>query len=565
MVLDNKKLFVTLLLMLLFGLGYAQEDVKRYFVYLKDKKDSPYSISKPEQFLTKRAIERRNKQAIKITSHDLPVNPEYISKIKETGAKVWYTSKWFNALLIESNETTLAKVKALPFVKPEIEMLHPKAAEISPKPESTAFSFALEAAQPLSIEEESDYGRALNQIKMIGAEEMHKAGYRGQGMVIAIFDSGFLNAHQLSYFKHLFAYQRILGTYNFVDNHEYVYGTGDHGTKVLSTIAAYKKGEIIGSAPEASFYLFRTEDASTEFKVEEVNWLMAAEKADSLGVDVINSSLGYTTFDDSTMNYTFESLDGNTALITRAADFAAQKGILVVNSAGNEGGNEWQYVGTPADADSILSVGAVNSAGKYAYFSSKGYTADKRIKPNLSAQGLSTAVVAPNDRVSTSSGTSFSSPLMAGFVTSFWQAHPSLSNMEVIKCLQVTASQAEKPDSLLGYGIPSYAKAHALVQPEKEQKKQGIKEVEEKQNHNILETTELPKGYSILLGEEYRNKKLRLKITNSQGKVVQKQKIKTTEAAYSFMLNVEDTAKGKYYLSITGKKLTPIKLDFTFK
>lgn len=564
MVLDNKKLFVTLLLMLFVGLGYAQEDAKRYFVYLKDKTDTPYSISKPEQFLSQKAIERRKKQGIKITSHDLPINPTYIKKIKETGAKVWYASKWLNALLIESNESILAKVKVLPFVKPDIEIVHPEAAKISPKPENTDAVFAPETAQPLSIEEESDYGRALNQIKMIGAEEMHKAGYKGQGMVIAVFDSGFLNAHKLSYFKHLFAYQRILGTYNFVDNHEYVYGTGDHGTKVLSTIAAYKKGEIIGSAPEASFYLFRTEDASTEYRVEEVNWLIAAEKADSLGVDVINSSLGYTTFDDSTMNYTFESLDGNTALITRAADFAAQKGILVVNSAGNEGGNEWQYVGTPADADSILSIGAVNSVGKYAYFSSKGYTANKRIKPNLSAQGLGTVVVAPNDRVSTASGTSFSSPLTAGFVTSFWQANPSLSNMEVIKYLQATASQAEKPDSLLGYGIPNFAKAHALVQSEKGKNNQGVKEMEEKQNDKILVATENSKGYRISLGEEYRNKKLRLVITDSQGKVVQKQKFKTAESAYSFLLNVEETAKGIYYLSITGKKLSPIKLEFTF-
>ncbi len=564
MVLDNKKLFITLLLILFFGLGYAQEGTKRYFIYLKDKKDTPYTTSKPEQFLSQRAIERRHKQAIKITNHDLPVNPEYIKKIKDTGANVWYASKWFNAVLVESNETILAKIKALPFVKPEHEMLHPEAAKITPKPENTTSAFVPETAQPLSIENESDYGRALNQIKMIGAEEMHKAGYKGQGMVIAIFDSGFLNTHQLSYFKHLFAYQRVLGTYNFVDNHEYVYGTGDHGTKVLSTIAAYKKGEIIGSAPEASFYLFRTEDADTEYRVEEVNWLIAAEKADSLGVDVINSSLGYTTFDDTTMSYTFESLDGNTALITRAADFAAQKGILVVNSAGNEGGNKWQYVGTPADADSILSIGAVNASGKYAYFSSKGYTADKRVKPNLSAQGLSTVVVAPNDKISTSSGTSFSSPLMAGFVTGFWQANPNLSNMEVIKYLQATASQAEKPDSLLGYGIPNFAKAHALVQSEQGQKKQGMKEAKENQKNNVVKNSELSQEYKILLEEAYQNKKLQLTITDSQGKVVQKQKFKTANGEHNFVLQVDKTAKGTYSLKITGKKLASLEFDFSF-
>jgi subtilisin family serine protease len=553
MVLDNKKIVLTFYLLFFFiGVSYAQEGTKRYLIYLKDKKNTLYSIDKPEAFLTERAILRRSRQGIKITDNDLPVNPEYIQKIKSNGAKVWYSSRWMNALSVEADSQALASIMTLEFVKPEIELLYPKVTKIREAKPSKAPALNAQSPKSLAIDSVADYGKAYNQAQMIGADAMHQAGYRGKGMVIAVFDAGFLNADQLSFFTHLFESGRILGTYNFVDNHEYVYGTGDHGTKVLSTIAAYKKGSMIGTAPEASFYLFRTEDSDTEYKIEEINWLIAAEKADSLGVDVINSSLGYTTFDDKKMDYTYQSLDGNTALITRAADFAAQKGILVVNSAGNEGGGGWQYIGTPADADSILSIGAVNSAGKYAYFSSTGYTPDGRIKPNIVAQGASTVVGDPFDRITYSNGTSFSSPVMSGLVAGFWQANPQLTNMEVIKYLQASGSQAEKPDSLLGYGIPDFKKAHELAQVAKKKKEKGF----------MIQPSNNPTQLKIWLGENYRNTKLRLTLLAETGKVIQKSKINSKQEEYIWSMD-DDLNDGNYTLKITGKGLEPVEAEIS--
>jgi hypothetical protein len=289
---------------------------------------------------------------------------------------------------------------------------------------------------------------------------MHRQGFKGKGMLVAVFDAGFENLPQLDAMRHLFVNGRILDTYNFVEDNGYVYGKGgDHGTKVLSTMAAYDPGKIIGTAPEASYLLYRTEDASSEYRIEEFNWLLAAERADSAGADVINSSLGYNNFDDKSMSYTYEQMDGNTAYVTQAADMAAAVGMLVVTSAGNEGRGKWKYITAPADADSVLTVGAVDSKGSYAEFSSKGNTPDGRTKPDVVAKGAATTVVSPGNRVTVSNGTSFSSPLMAGFATSLWQAYPKLNNMEVIDILRRSGSQAQKPDSLLGYGIPDYERA----------------------------------------------------------------------------------------------------------
>ncbi|NJL11559.1 MAG: S8 family serine peptidase [Microscillaceae bacterium] len=388
-----KFLSFSLLTCFLAGFVYhlpAQELTKRYFVSFKDKTGTAYSLNKPEDFLSPRAIERRQRYQIPVLERDLPVSATYLKALQSQGATVWYASKWMNGALIEADSLTLLKVQALDFVKPEALLVYPKASQplknvgIRPSPKPLA------RFNPLLIEKAEDYGKARNQTEMIGADEMHKAGYRGQGMLIAVFDAGFLNADKLSFFQHLFKHGQILGTYDFVEGDEGVYETGDHGTKVLSTIAAYKKGEMIGTAPEAFFFLFRTEDTRTEYRVEEVNWLIAAEKADSAGVDVINSSLGYTTFDDAKMDYSYQTLNGKTSFITLAAELAAQTGMLVVNSAGNEGSGDWRYVGTPADAPSILSVGAVDSQGGYAYFSSVGPTADGRIKPNVSARGSGT-------------------------------------------------------------------------------------------------------------------------------------------------------------------------------
>ncbi|MEM9981698.1 MAG: S8 family serine peptidase, partial [Bacteroidota bacterium] len=318
----------------------------------------------------------------------------------------------------------------------------------------------------LVIEQMEDYGKSFGQVSMLGADEMHLSGHRGQGMVVAIFDAGFNNVDEIPAFKHLFKEQRILGTYDFVKHEESVFEDDDHGRMVLSCIAAYDRGQMIGTAPEASFYLFRTEDAYSEYRVEEYNWLVAAEKADSLGVDVINSSLGYNNFDDTSMSYRYEDMDGKTAIISQAAEFASEVGMIVVSSAGNEGGNKWKYITAPADAPSVLSVGAVTSKQKIAYFSSRGNTSDGRIKPDLVAQGQSTRVVKRDGSVGAASGTSFSAPVMCGLVTSFWGANPQLTSRQVVSYLKRAGSQSVRPDATYGYGLPSYITAQNLVNRE---------------------------------------------------------------------------------------------------
>ncbi|MCU0444614.1 MAG: S8 family serine peptidase [Microscillaceae bacterium] len=465
----TKYLIGFLLAFLCLQMAWAQ-DAKRYLVYFKDKINTPYTLREPQKFLSARALQRRQKQNISLNSRDLPVNPQYVQNLRNQGFKIWYTSKWLNAAMLETDEVGLAKLQKLNFIKSDITLLTPRK---SPSPKVATNEQATKTENPvktLDIKDISDYGNAANQIRMLGADLMHQQGFRGQGMWIAVFDSGFENAPKQPYLQHLFENNRILGTYNFVENTPNVYQVGTHGLQVLSTIAAYQKGKIIGTAPEAHFFLCRTEDTSSEYRVEEVNWLVAAEKMDSLGIDVINSSLGYNTFNDASMDYTHQTLDGNTALVTRAADWAAATGILVVNSAGNEGNDDWKYLSTPADADSILTVGATDRQGRYVGFSSLGLEQVTRIKPDIAAQGSMVLVGMSNGNTGLNSGTSFSSPLIAGFVSSFWQAFPQLSSQELIQIIRQSASQAQNPDNRLGYGVPSFERAYQIAQTKIKQK-----------------------------------------------------------------------------------------------
>lgn len=435
---------------------------KKHLIYFKDKKDNGYSLNEPEKFLTKRALERRKKQEIVLQENDLPVNPNYVEKIKKEGAKVWYTSRWLNAVMVEADENTLSKIKKLSFVTQEQTYLAPS--KFSFKEAEKFKTIELKPLEKsLTIKDENDYGSSANQMKMVDAVKMHQDDVRGKGMILAVFDSGFENANKVPYLKHLYKNQQILGTFDFVLNKNDVYSVGSHGINVFSTIGSYDKN-LIGTAPEAHFYLFRTEDANSEYRVEELNWTIAAEKADSLGVDVINSSLGYTDFNDESMNYAYKDMNGKTAISSRAATLAATKGILVVSSAGNEGNDNWRFVTAPGDADLILTVGAVNRSGECASFSSIGPSSDNRQKPNVTAQGSPTVVGSPAGRITTSSGTSFSSPLMAGFVASFWGSFPHLKNSEVIEIIQQSASKSSKPDYELGFGIPNYSKAKKIAE-----------------------------------------------------------------------------------------------------
>ncbi len=305
-----------------------------------------------------------------------------------------------------------------------------------------------------------DYGFAADQINIMEGEFLHNLGYLGNGMVIAVLDAGFTNVNTISAFTHLWNENRILGYWDFVNNNDSVFDKNAHGTAVLSTMAGIKSGEIIGTAPNASYWLLRSEDAPTETISEEYNWLAAAEFADSAGADIINSSLGYTTFDNPAEDHTYADMDGNTTIITKAADLAFSKGILVVNSAGNSGSETWHYIGAPADGKNVLSIGAVDHDGSCASFSSRGPTYDGRIKPNVTTIGKNSAIVNTDGNVVYGSGTSFSSPEMAGMAASLWQAFPTKTNAEIKDAIERSASQYNSPDANLGYGIPNFRKAY---------------------------------------------------------------------------------------------------------
>jgi serine protease AprX len=453
----------------------AQLAPHKYLIRFTDKNNSPYSISIPSQFLSVKAINRRINQGITIKYNDLPVTPAYIDSIINTGVTVLCKSKWFNSVTIYTTDSlALVKINSFPFV--ESVNIVAKIKKDFQKPlnlEKPIESPVDLSSNPDMLNNTSndgnmkvnnyDYGLATNQITMIGGDYLHNQGYCGQGMTIAIIDAGFWYVDTISAFDSLWINNQILGTRDFVEPGGDVFKKSTHGMMVLSTIGANLPGQIIGTAPKAKFWLLRSEDAATENLIEEYNWASAAEFADSVGVDVINSSLGYTVFDIGTMDHTYADMNGHTTPGSIAAATAASKGIIVCNSAGNSGQNPWHYIGSPADADSILTVGAVDDQGNYATFSSTGPTSDGRIKPTVATQGQGTVVVSTSGTPMSGNGTSFSSPVLTGSVACLWQAFPSMTNMQIIEAIKESASQFSNPDSLLGYGIPNFAAASMIL------------------------------------------------------------------------------------------------------
>lgn len=441
----------------------------KYWVQFRDKANNTYSLSRPLEFLSPRALDRRAKYDIRLDSTDLPLTESYVQAVANTGATIHSKSKWLNAVTIQtSNDTILNTISALPFV-----------ASVSPVA-AVFIQSTNDAQQQQSIvkvcDSSSYYGGADNQVTMVNGDYLHNLGYWGEGMQIAVLDAGFTNADKIAALDSLRDNSRILGTWDFVNNNENVYHLADHGRNVLSIIAGNQPGTYVGSAPRASYYLFVTEDVASEFKVEEGNWIAAAEYADSVGVDMITTSLGYTTFDDNSMSYTYSNMNGHTARISQGANAAANKGILVVSSAGNEGTSNWHYISAPADADSVMAVGAVNPVRQLANFSSRGPAYGGAVKPNVAGQGQSTAYIDANGNVAYGNGTSYSGPLIAGFTACLWQADRTKNNMDIIQLVQHTASIANHPNDSIGYGIPDYEKA--LTELLKEKIGSGIYDVE---------------------------------------------------------------------------------------
>jgi serine protease AprX len=481
------KHFVTIFLILFLSLTvFAGSNPAIYRVKFTNKGNSSYSISRPSEFLSPKSIERRLLQQIPLTESDLPVNPEYLKALTESGAEILYTSKWLNLAIVKvDNKSVIDKIRQESFVQEiiAVDYLFEKQTSSKLKQFFDRESYNKTPNHPRPAVKRTgrayDYGFSLNQAQMLRIDEMHDLGFNGRGVTIAVIDGGFNSVNTMAAFDSLRQNGQILGTKDFVQPDNDVYGTtmSAHGTMVLSTMGGNLPGQIIGTAPKASYWLIRSEDVQAEYFMEEYYWVNAAEYADSVGADIINSSLGYTTFDDPVENHTYEDMDGNTAIVTIGADLAASKGILVVNSAGNSGNSSWHYIGAPADGDSVLTIGAVNSSGMYASFSSVGPTSDGRTKPDVAAQGEQAVVAIIPSGTATGNGTSFSSPIIAGAAACLWQANPTYTNMELIDAIRMSASQSSNPDNLKGWGIPNFMLANNLLTAYVLQKKEPFSDL----------------------------------------------------------------------------------------
>lgn len=457
-----KKIFTCCLVLLVFA-AKAQKHTYIYFVAFKDKNNSAFSVKKPQEFLSEKALQRRAKYQIKIEESDLPVNQNYINTICNKRVKFKSASKWLNGILIEITDTDVIQdIAKRDFVAATAQVayydfLKKPGAEVNEEPPT--YSNPL----PNNGDVQNIYGEGFDQIKMLQGIMLHQMHYNGEGITIGVLDAGFLNGNKLPWFARLRQNNQIVVCKDFVDNDSYVFDGNPHGLEVLSCMATGDTGTFIGTAPRAKYLLLRSEDAETEQLVEEINWAVAAEYADSAGVDLITSSLGYNLYDDNKMSHTYAHLDGNTAYVTRAAEMAFSKGIVVVCSAGNEGGNPWRHIGFPADAKHAITVGAVDNNRHIAYFSSQGPTTDGHIKPDVSAMGVSATVESPFDDVTHSDGTSFSAPITAGMVACLMQAHPLSTPQQIADAVRQSGDRAEIADTIYGNGIPDFYLAHLIL------------------------------------------------------------------------------------------------------
>ncbi|MDI9356699.1 MAG: S8 family serine peptidase [Chitinophagaceae bacterium] len=445
----KKIFFAIIVLHLIMNVGIAQKN--RYVIYFTDKNNTPYSLERPNEFLSLRSIERRTRQSISLTPSDIPVNTTYIQDIERLGADVYFSSRWLNCLLIESSPSLLPSIMNISFVS-KVELVA-NGSQLNNQIAGSEKTFSLVSARNNEIND-FDY-----QIQTLGGDFMHSNGFKGEGKMVAVFDGGFRGVDTVRYFRHLFQKKQLIHTFNYVYNNHSIYQSSSHGTAVLSCLAAVDNTKALGMIPNALYILALTEDVSNgdlDDRIEEYNWLFAAEKADSIGVDVINSSLGYFVFSIENQNYTSDQLDGNTAIISKAAQFAFEKGIAVVSSAGNEGNSAWKKITPPADSRGALTVGAIGKNLQIATTSSRGKTSDKRIKPDVVAFGVNVSIITSSGNVSTISGTSFSAPLVAGLLTGYWQYAPHKTVYQIYDDMRKTSSNSSNPDSLYGYGIPSF-------------------------------------------------------------------------------------------------------------
>lgn len=464
----------------------------RQVIQLKDKAFNTFSISNPSQYLSSKAIQRRQRFGIAIDSSDLPITQRYLDSIKSLpGVQILSVSRWLNRVLIKINDpSAVDKINEFSFV----EGTAPVALRAQQLQGPTdKFSELVITGDPIAnrvMQMETDtlsYGTSYDQIHIHEGEYLHNKNFMGEGITIAVLDAGFNSYKTITAFDSVRLQGRILGEKDFVAFDNSVNEDHFHGMQCLSILCANWPGQMVGSAPKASYWLIRTEDAASEYPIEEFNWVVGAEFADSVGADIISSSLGYSQFDNPQFNHTYAQLNGKTTAATIGAATAAKKGMVVTNSAGNEGNKSWQYILAPADADSVLAVGAIDAFGNIASFSSRGIPSDPRIKPNVVSVGVGTVVAGFNNQPAFGNGTSFSNPNLNGLIACLWQAFPMLNNKKILDAVQQSADRYATPNKTYGYGIPNFRKAYHILKKEQNDQTFGVNWL--KANPNPFEDT----------------------------------------------------------------------------
>ena len=542
-----KAIILTLVLQGILCIGHAQ--FTRHIIELTDKKGTIHALSNPQTFLSSEAIARRKQFNIAIDSTDLPVSKVYLDSIAKAGkVEILNSSKWLNQVLIKTtDQAALNKISQFPFVK--------KGSPIANRPSIINEEKFIETVTETNISQRIastkattlNYGNSSKQVNIHEGEFLHNKGFQGKGIKIAVLDAGFFKYQNIAAFDSLKINGQLKMTWDFVDNNPSVNEDDAHGMQCLSVLAANLPGAFVGTAPGASYYLFRTEDVATEFPVEEQNWLAAAEKADSIGVQMISSSLGYNTFDDARFNYTYADLNGKKTMITRGATMATNKGMIVMNSAGNSGNSSWKYILAPSDAVDVLAVGAVNNLKQVAPFSSFGPSSDNRVKPDIASVGWNTFLISTNGTVAQANGTSFSNPNIAGLIACLWQAFPEFSNKEIIETVRKSSDRYNNPDARTGYGIPNMRLAYGMLEKESNiRKAKGLLKADRLKVFPNPMTDEFTIVYN---GKT--NGKLLVQLLSIEGKLIRNLSYDVLENEYYFF-NVNglgSQASGQYILS----------------
>ena len=440
----------------------ASDAVGLYFVGFHDKAGTPFQVDEPTAFLSERALARRAKAGSEVTETDLPISPAYEQAVLDAGADIWLRSRWMNGVVVRGNKKLIDQVATLPFVDTVFYAAPFQYDRPARRPAPARFTQPAPRVESVPVSP-IFYGFGYKDLARMNGDSLHALGFRGRGVLVAVFDGGFPSVG----YKDFLGYDQpeaVPGNYDLVEQDSTALDGSTHGATVLSTMAAHHPFFFIGTAPEARYLLFKTENSRGEHRMEELNYAIALEMADSAGVDLVNSSLGYTTFTDTSMNYAYADLDGKTSPASVAIGRAFERGMVIVTSAGNNGADDWHHIGIPADAPDAFSIGALGPDDERAYFSSFGPTADGRVKPDVSGPGVMIAAVASNGQgMTAANGTSLSAPLVTGLIACLMQAVPEATNREILDAIRATASQASEPDASLGYGKPDFAAAYRYL------------------------------------------------------------------------------------------------------